>query len=92
LLKTCIHGNLVGEDISKAGNTYEVRCGNCVAEGVNKNGVWRFDKDGNLKLIPAETALLESRVSGIEHKLADLDSALVKLDGFVSFLSSKVRP
>ena len=87
-LKACIHGNLVGEEISETGNAYEVRCGNCIAEGINKNGVWRFDKEGNLKHIPTEMLSLESKVSVMEHKLADLDTAITKLDAFVSILAA----
>jgi|HubBroStandDraft_2_1064218.scaffolds.fasta_scaffold72086_1 hypothetical protein len=85
-MNVCIHGNLVGEKVSN-GNAYEVRCGNCIAERINKNGMWRFDKEGNLKYVPTEMVSLESKVSGLEHKVADLDSAVEKLDGFVQMMA-----
>ena len=90
-MNVCVHGNIVGEKTSEAGNIYEVKCGNCIAENVNKNGAWRFDKEGNLKFIPTEIVSLESKISEMEHKVADLDSAVEKLDRFVSILASKAR-
>jgi hypothetical protein len=89
-LKVCVHGNLVGEKVSESGNSYEVRCGNCIAEGLNRAGVWRFDGDGNLKYIPTELVALESKVAEMEHKVADLDSAVAKLDDFVSAMNAKL--
>jgi hypothetical protein len=90
-MKVCVHGNLVGEEVSKSGNAYEVRCGNCIAEGINNNGVWRFDKDGNLKFIPTELVSVESKIAGMEHKLSDLESALAKLDAFVHVMNNDRR-
>jgi hypothetical protein len=89
VLKVCIHNSLVGEKTSEAGQTYEVRCGNCIAERINKNGMWRFDKEGNLRYITTYMFSIESKLAELGHKVADLDSAVAKLDDFVSLLASK---